>query len=119
MLDVIEADGLLANAVERGAQFRAALAEVPGVREVRGTGLLLGIVLAEPIARAVEAAGREAGVLVNAAAPDVIRLAPPLILSAEEAAHGIEVLGAAITSVRSEAEPATDRTDEHPPRGPR
>ena len=50
--------------------------------QVRGAGLLLGVVLADPIAKAVEAAAREAGVLVNAAAPDVIRLAPPLNITA-------------------------------------
>ncbi len=101
VLDVIEADGLLANAIERGAQFRSGLAQVHGVREIRGAGLLLGIVLAEPVARDVEAAARMAGVLVNAPAADVIRLAPPLNLTADEVAHGIAVLAAAIASVRA------------------
>ena len=98
---MIEADGLLANAIERGAQFRSGLAQVHGVREIRGAGLLLGIVLAEPVARDVEAAARMAGVLVNAPAADVIRLAPPLNLTADEVAHGIAVLAAAIASVRA------------------
>lgn len=48
---------------------------------VRGKGLLIGIVLAAEKAKAVEAAAREAGFLVNAAAADVVRLAPPLILT--------------------------------------
>ena len=66
--------------------------------EVRGAGLLIGVVLAEPVAKAVEKAARDAGVLVNAAAPDVVRLAPPLILSAAEAEDGIVRLSAAISA---------------------
>ena len=62
----------------------AALAH-PLVDHVRGRGLLLGVVLTAPHAKAVEAAARDAGFLVNAAAPDVIRLAPPLILTDAQA----------------------------------
>ena len=89
VLDTITAENLCTNATERGAQFRAGLEAVEGVLEVRGAGLLLGVVLAEPLAKAVEAAAREAGVLVNAAAPDVIRLAPPLNITSDEVAHGV------------------------------
>lgn len=53
----------------------------PLVDHVRGRGLLCGVVLTAPQANAVEAAARAAGFLVNAAAPQVIRLAPPLIIS--------------------------------------
>ena len=53
----------------------------PLVDYVRGRGLLRGVVLTAPHAKAVEIAAREAGFLVNAAAPDVIRLAPPLIIT--------------------------------------
>ena len=53
----------------------------PLVDHVRGKGLLLGIVLTAEKAKAVEAAARDAGFLVNAAAADVVRLAPPLILT--------------------------------------
>ena len=100
VLDTIEAEDLLANATARGEQLHEGLAGVPGVAQVRGAGLLVGIVLADPVAKEVEAAAREAGVLVNAAAPDVVRLAPPLILTAEEAAHGITVLTEAIEALR-------------------
>ncbi|MFC7449014.1 acetylornithine transaminase [Rhodococcus daqingensis] len=57
----------------------------PLVDHVRGAGLLLGVVLTREVAPAVEVAARDAGFLVNAAAPDVIRLAPPLILTEEQA----------------------------------
>jgi len=52
---------------------------------VRGSGLWLAIVLAEPAGPAVEAAARRAGFLVNAVQPDAIRLAPPLTLAADQA----------------------------------
>ncbi len=51
------------------------------VDHVRGRGLLRGVVLTEPVGKAVETAARDAGFLVNAAAPEVIRLAPPLVIT--------------------------------------
>ncbi len=53
----------------------------PLVDHVRGRGLLLGVVLTAEAAKPVEAAARDSGFLVNAAAPDVIRLAPPLVIT--------------------------------------
>ncbi len=96
VLDTLTAEDLLGNARARGAQLGAGLAQLPGVVEVRGAGLLLGVVLDAPIARAVEVAARERGALVNAAAPDVIRLAPPLVLTEEQAELGREVLAGAL-----------------------
>jgi acetylornithine aminotransferase len=55
------------------------------VDHVRGAGLLLGVVLREPVAKEWVAALAGQGFLVNAPQPDVIRLAPPLIISAEQA----------------------------------
>jgi acetylornithine/N-succinyldiaminopimelate aminotransferase len=53
----------------------------PLVDHIRGRGLLRGVVLTAPQAKAVELAARDAGFLVNAAGPDVIRLAPPLVIT--------------------------------------
>lgn len=86
VLDTINAEGLLTAAEDRGAQLRNGItaAAHPLVDHVRGRGLLLGMVLRAPVAKAAEVAARDAGYLVNAAAPDVIRLAPPLIVTAAQ-----------------------------------
>ena len=113
VLDTIAGEDLFTNATERGAQFRRGLEPIEGVLEVRGAGLLLGVVLADPIARAVEAAARDAGVLVNAAAPDVIRLAPALNITADEVAHGIARLVLAIDAVRARQADGHDAHGDH------
>jgi acetylornithine aminotransferase len=83
VLDVLEKEDLLARATTVGAALRDGVQalEHPLVDHVRGVGAWLGIVLAHPVAAAVEGAARDAGFLVNAAAPDVVRLAPPLVLT--------------------------------------
>ncbi|HEX9175418.1 MAG TPA: aminotransferase class III-fold pyridoxal phosphate-dependent enzyme, partial [Mycobacterium sp.] len=48
---------------------------------VRGRGLLRGVVLTAPVAKTVETAARDAGFLINAPAPNIVRLAPPLIIT--------------------------------------
>ena len=87
VLDTIEREGLLDNVKQVGAKLRSELASIDHklVAGVRGTGLWQAIVLTEPAAWAVEAAARQAGFLVNSVQPDAIRLAPPLILSADQA----------------------------------
>jgi len=87
VLDTIESEGLLKNVTEVGDRLAAGIEAVehPLVTGVRGSGLWRAITLAAPAAAAVEAAARQAGFLVNAVQPDAIRLAPPLILSAEQA----------------------------------
>lgn len=81
VLAVIERDGLVSRARIVGERLRAITSADPRVIEVRGRGLLLGVVLEAPLAGAVEAAAREHGIIVNAVAPDVVRLAPPLVLA--------------------------------------
>ena len=87
VLDTIERDGLLAHVAAVGERLAAGLEAVghPLVSGVRGRGLWRAIALTTDRAADVEAAARRAGFLVNAVAPDAIRLAPPLILSAEQA----------------------------------
>ena len=88
VLDTIEADGLLARAAATGQQLRDGISAVnhPLLTGVRGSGLWLGLTLDGPAAADVQTACRQAGFLVNAVQPDVIRVAPPLILTEAEAA---------------------------------
>ena len=74
----------------------------PLIDQVRGRGLLCGVVLTAPIAKEVEAAARAAGFLINAAAPDVIRLAPPLIITE----HQIDTFVTALPAILDTAEGA-------------
>ncbi|WP_030616252.1 acetylornithine transaminase [Streptomyces sclerotialus] len=86
VLDTIEADGLLDHVKRAGERLRDGIEALghPLVGSVRGAGLLLGIVLSGPHAPKVQQAAQDAGLLVNAVAPDVVRLAPPLIVSDAE-----------------------------------
>jgi acetylornithine/N-succinyldiaminopimelate aminotransferase len=81
----IAGEGLLDHVKRIGEQLRRGAEGHPLVSHVRGAGLLLGLVLKEPAAARLAASLREAGFLVNACQPDVLRLAPPLIVSAEQA----------------------------------
>ncbi|HEU0100944.1 MAG TPA: acetylornithine transaminase [Mycobacteriales bacterium] len=83
VLDTIERDGLLEAAGKLGERLSQGIEGLgsPLVSGVRGVGLWLGIVLTAPRAAEVEQAARAAGFLVNAPAPDVLRLAPPLVLT--------------------------------------
>lgn len=77
----------------RGAELASSLAALPGVRAVRGRGLLLGAVLEEGIdAVAVARDALRAGLVVNAPVAGVIRLAPPLVVGPEECDEAVEVL---------------------------
>ena len=86
VLDVIARDGLLRRARVAGERLTEIVMRSPHVTHVRGRGLLLGAVLAEPRAADLESSARVHGLLVNAVAPDVIRLAPPLVLSDDDLA---------------------------------
>ncbi len=83
VLRTLHDEGLIERAEALGASLTRGIESVDHrlVDQVRGRGLLRGVVLTEPAAKAAEAAARKAGFLVNAAAPDVIRLAPPLVIT--------------------------------------
>ncbi|MGA5323016.1 acetylornithine transaminase [Streptomyces seoulensis] len=86
VLDTIEDEDLLANTKRQSEALRAGTEALghPLVDHVRGAGLLLGIVLTGPHADEAQTAAQEAGFLVNAPAPDVVRLMPPLNLRDDE-----------------------------------
>ncbi|MGV0718988.1 acetylornithine transaminase [Mycolicibacterium sp. XJ662] len=77
--------------------------EHPLVDHVRGRGLLLGMVLTSAAAKAVEATARDAGFLVNAAAPEVVRLAPPLVITDEQVGAFLSALPAVLDTAAKAA----------------
>ena len=87
VLATIESDGLLEHVARLGDRWAASFDAVdhPLLASHRGVGLWRALELSEPVAGAFEAAARGTGFLVNAVRPTTIRLAPPLILTAEQA----------------------------------
>jgi len=90
-------DELLANVRARGEQLAAGLAALPGVREVRGRGLLLGVTLDRPVAPVVDSC-REHGLLVLSAGPDVLRLTPPLVVGPAEIEEAVGVVAGVLAT---------------------
>jgi len=94
-LRIMEQDKLLDHAAAVGAHLKAALERAlagnPGVKEVRGQGLMLGVELGKPCGVLAERA-LHAGLLISVTADSVIRLVPPLILSQAEADEIVAIL---------------------------
>ena len=104
-LRICEEDGILANAATVGQLLHEGLVrelgEVPGVKEVRGAGLMIGIELDRPCGVLLGRAA-EAGLMISVTADKVIRIVPPLILSADEAAQIIDILAPLVQAFLSE-----------------
>jgi len=104
VLRVIAGDDLTRRAGVLGKTLHQNIESLrhPLIDHVRGRGLLCGVVLTAPVAKDVEAAARDAGFLVNTPAPDVIRLAPPLIITE----HQIDTFVTALPAILDTAEGA-------------
>jgi acetylornithine/N-succinyldiaminopimelate aminotransferase len=89
-------DELLADVIAHGARLRSGLAAVPGVTEVRGAGLLAGAVLDRPVQPVLDAA-LEAGLVCLSAGADVLRLAPPLVVGADQIDLALAILTEVMT----------------------
>jgi acetylornithine aminotransferase len=96
----IEAQEILSKVEKQGAHLMQELALIPGVKEVRGAGLLLGIELDSIQAAVFADAMRDAGVLVNAANPTTIRIAPALIVSDAQINRFITIFRKVIADVK-------------------
>lgn len=107
VLRTIADEGLVDRARALGAELTArlrALADVsPMVAGVRGRGLLQALLLDRPVAGAVTAAALAHGLVVNAVAPDAVRVAPPLIITDADLDELAARLGAALDDVLAEA----------------
>ena len=107
-LRIMEEDGLLANAAAMGALLKAGFerefAGLAGVKDIRGAGLMIGIELDRPCG---ELLGRacEAGLLISVTAERVIRLLPPLIINADEAAQIVAMLVPLVRQFLAAAKP--------------
>ena len=96
-IEFIESKKILGKVEKQGAHLIQELALIPGVKEVRGAGLLLGIELESLKASDVSDAMRDAGVLVNAANATTIRIAPSLIVSDAQITKFISIFRKVIT----------------------
>ncbi|HET8600711.1 MAG TPA: acetylornithine transaminase [Segeticoccus sp.] len=107
VLDTIERDHLLDHVRRTGEELQRQVRELghPAIRDVRGRGLLQAIELADDRAAAVAQRAREAGFLVNPVTPSALRLAPPLIITAEELATFVSALPALLDPTASEELP--------------
>ena len=92
---IMEKENLLENAARVGARLKAgldkALGQLPGVREIRGQGLMLGIELERPCGALTQRCA-DAGLLISVTADSVIRLVPPLIMTEAEADEVLSLL---------------------------
>jgi acetylornithine aminotransferase len=101
-INEIESKKLMANAARLGVLAKKNLAKIPGVQEVRGKGLLIGIVLNENVAKNVASQLQTLGVLVNAPQPNVIRVAPALNVTTGQVNTFIKKLTTVMNQVHHE-----------------
>ncbi len=112
-LHVIDRDGLVDHARALGAAWREDLSAAhPLVTSVGGEGLLLGVRLAQPVAAALAAAALDAGFVVNAVGPATIRLAPPLVLTRDQADSFTTALPALCEAALRTTGRTTERTSD-------
>ena len=92
---IMEEDGLLESAARVGAHLKGALVRAlehqPGVKEIRGQGLMIGVELNKPCGALTQRAA-DKGLLISVTADSVIRLVPPLIMTSAEADEVVAIL---------------------------
>jgi len=106
VIAVIERDGLLDQAKALGDHLASSIMDLSHqlITGVRGRGLLQAVILAKPVAAAVVDAALAAGFVINAPRPDVLRLAPALIISASELDSFVSVLPSLLDNVAEESQ---------------
>lgn len=103
VLGEIESSGLVANAAARGAQLRELIIglDSPLIDGVRGRGLLIGVSLTQPVAGAIVTAAQERGLIINAANPETLRLAPALNIGDAEIEEFTMLFAAALADIEA------------------
>jgi acetylornithine aminotransferase len=99
VISSIEKEKILSHVDEVGEFLLAELALIPGVIEVRGAGLLIGMTLEKPVAKLVVKKCQELGALINAPGDTTIRLAPALNISMKQAQKFVSIFGKALKEV--------------------
>jgi len=109
VLGEIERAGLVRNAAERGAQLRAAIEGIgsPLIEGCRGLGLLVGVGLRHPVAKALVAAAQQHGLVINAPNDETIRLVPALTIGDVEIDEFVTLFTAALRTVEDALVPQT------------
>ncbi len=102
---IMEEDGLLENAARVGSHLKEALARelggLKGVKEIRGQGLMIGMELAKPCGVLTQRAA-DAGLLISVTADNVVRLLPPLIMTAAQADDVVAILAPLVKAFLAE-----------------
>lgn len=100
VLDIIEREGLLDNAARQGQalleRLRSEVGILPGVKAVRGVGLMIGVELDRPCRELMQRAAQEHALLINVTRGTTLRLLPPLTLSAAEVERIADALSALV-----------------------
>ena len=99
VISSIEKEKILSHVDEVGEFLLAELALVPGVTEVRGAGLLIGLTLEKPVAKSLTKKCQELGALINAPGDSTIRLAPALNVSIKQAEKFVDLFKNAMKEV--------------------
>ena len=96
VIKAIEKEKILTHVVKVSELLLAELALIPGVTEVRGAGLLIGLTIDKPVAKALTKRCQELGVLINAPGESTIRIAPALNVSLKQAEKFIGIFSQAV-----------------------
>jgi len=91
-INVIKKEGLLGTVEALGEMLKTEGRQIPGVKEVRGSGLLIGIELLKPDAKEIQRKLEHRRILVNAPNPSTIRIAPALITNRADVMHFLQTL---------------------------
>lgn len=95
-IDFLFTQGVPSIVRQKGDFFMSRLKELPGIKEVRGMGLMIGLVLNEDRASEVATKALQNGLIVNPALPDTLRIVPPLIITNDQIEKAVGILRSSI-----------------------